>query len=152
MLSPEGRFRPLFARLPHIEHTVPRAKRPAMSAFRILIGAVLVALLSLGRPQATLAHAIVLESVPRAGATVRDTTLEVVIRFSSRIDRSRSHLTLIASDGKERPVEPVAEAAPDLMRATLTGLTPGRYRLRWQVLALDGHITRGDIPFTVAGP
>ena len=25
----------------------------------------------------------------------------------------------------------------------------GRWRLRWQVLALDGHITRGDIPFEV---
>ena len=26
--------------------------------------------------------------------------------------------------------------------------TPGEWRLRWQVLSIDGHITRGDIPFT----
>ena len=28
---------------------------------------------------------------------------------------------------------------------------PGRYVVRWQVLAIDGHITRGDVPFTVTG-
>jgi hypothetical protein len=33
--------------------------------------------------------------------------------------------------------------------ATLT--TPGAYVVRWQVLAIDGHITRGDVPFTVTG-
>jgi methionine-rich copper-binding protein CopC len=31
-------------------------------------------------------------------------------------------------------------------------LAPGDYRLRWQVLAYDGHITRGEIPFTVMHP
>jgi hypothetical protein len=25
----------------------------------------------------------------------------------------------------------------------------GPYVVRWQVLAIDGHITRGDVPFTV---
>jgi methionine-rich copper-binding protein CopC len=28
-------------------------------------------------------------------------------------------------------------------------LATGVYVLRWQVLAVDGHITRGDIPFSV---
>jgi len=28
-------------------------------------------------------------------------------------------------------------------------LKPGSYTLRWQALAPDGHITRGEIPFTV---
>jgi hypothetical protein len=34
---------------------------------------------------------------------------------------------------------------------TTATLTPGPYVLRWQVLAIDGHITRGDVTFTV-GP
>jgi methionine-rich copper-binding protein CopC len=37
-----------------------------------------------------------------------------------------------------------------VLTARIAGIQPGSYRLRWQVLALDGHITRGDIPFTVA--
>jgi methionine-rich copper-binding protein CopC len=31
-------------------------------------------------------------------------------------------------------------------------LAPGNYTIRWQVLAVDGHITRGDVPFTVTAP
>jgi len=40
--------------------------------------------------------------------------------------------------------------SPDTLAATVGELAPRAYRLRWQVLAIDGHITRGDIPFTVA--
>jgi len=29
------------------------------------------------------------------------------------------------------------------------GLVRGAYKLRWQVLAADGHITRGEISFEV---
>jgi methionine-rich copper-binding protein CopC len=43
-------------------------------------------------------------------------------------------------------------AAPDVIGARAAGLPPGAYRLRWQVLAIDGHITRGDIPFRVVAP
>jgi hypothetical protein len=28
-------------------------------------------------------------------------------------------------------------------------LGPGRYAVHWQVLATDGHVTRGQIPFRV---
>jgi methionine-rich copper-binding protein CopC len=39
-----------------------------------------------------------------------------------------------------------------MLAALVSGLAPGQYRLRWQVLAIDGHLTRGDIPFTVKAP
>ena len=42
-------------------------------------------------------------------------------------------------------------SAADVLAASAT-LTPGAYVMRWQVLAVDGHITRGDVPFTVQGP
>ena len=37
------------------------------------------------------------------------------------------------------------------LRSTSTS-RPGDYIVRWQVLAVDGHITRGDVPFTVTAP
>ena len=40
---------------------------------------------------------------------------------------------------------------PDIIDAHLD-LTPGAYIIRWQVLAVDGHITRGDVPLTVTAP
>jgi len=40
------------------------------------------------------------------------------------------------------------EGAGDVLTAN-ADLAAGAYSLRWQVLAIDGHITRGDVPFTV---
>jgi methionine-rich copper-binding protein CopC len=37
------------------------------------------------------------------------------------------------------------------MLSTRAVLARGRATVRWQVLAMDGHITRGDVPFTVVG-
>jgi methionine-rich copper-binding protein CopC len=42
-----------------------------------------------------------------------------------------------------------SEPSPGLLFAKLTGLVKGAYVLRWQVLATDGHITRGKVPFQV---
>jgi methionine-rich copper-binding protein CopC len=40
---------------------------------------------------------------------------------------------------------------PDLLETSTELTTLGAYVVRWQVLAIDGHITRGDVPFTVTG-
>jgi len=100
----------------------------------------------------TLAHAIIVEATPAVGATLHAGTVDVRLRFNSRIDRHRSRLTVLDGIGKETPVSIDDYTAADVITAHITGLAPGDYRLRWQVLALDGHITRGDIPFTVTAP
>ena len=98
------------------------------------------------------AHAVIVESTPAVNAVVHGDRLTVTLRFNSRIDHGRSRLALIDAAGKERTV-PLDKASPrDVLAAEVEHLTPGSYRLRWQVLALDGHITRGDIPFTVVQP
>jgi hypothetical protein len=111
-------------------------------AFFLIAGAALL-------PLPAAAHAIIVSSDPTADAVVRPPSLPVVLRFNSRIDRERSRLTLLRPDGSSQPLPLVPGAGPDTLAAKLDGLTPGRYRLRWQVLAVDGHITRGDIPFAV---
>lgn len=100
----------------------------------------------------TLAHAIIVAATPAVGATLHTGTVDVRLRFNSRIDRHRSRLTVLDGIGKETPVSIDDHTAADVITAHITGLAPGDYRLRWQVLALDGHITRGDIPFTVTAP
>jgi hypothetical protein len=112
--------------------------------------AVLAAMfLALG-PVAARAHAIVVSSVPAAGAIVHGAAAEVMVRFNSRIDPVRSRLLLVRADGTATTLELSETPGPDMLAATVGELAPGSYRLRWQVLAIDGHITRGDIPFTVA--
>jgi methionine-rich copper-binding protein CopC len=98
----------------------------------------------------TLAHAIIIEASPGVGAVVHAGTIDVRLRFNSRIDHHRSRLTVLDAIGKETPIKLDDSASADVIIAHVAGLAPGEYRLRWQVLALDGHITRGDVPFTVA--
>jgi len=100
----------------------------------------------------TFAHAIILEAAPQVGAVLHADAIEVRLRFNSRIDHHRSRLKLLDAVGKETAVVLDDNTPADVITAHISQLAPGNYRLRWQVLALDGHITRGDIPFSVTAP
>jgi len=103
-----------------------------------------------GRP--ALAHAVVVAAEPAAGSQIAEPAQHYIVRFNSRIDHARSRLVLIGPDGASRALLPDPAEAPTALAARLppgTALPPGAWRLRWQVLAIDGHITRGDIPFTL---
>jgi copper resistance protein C len=102
-------------------------------------------------PSLAQAHAILEESIPPAGASVSPGPLELHLRYNSRIDRGRSHLTLIRQDRSKDTVPIASDGPPDIINAHLE-LSPGTYVIRWQVLAVDGHITRGDVPLTVKAP
>ena len=101
--------------------------------------------------QQAAAHAILLRSVPAIGGTLPAGRIAVELHYNSRIDAGRSRVVLIAPGGTETVLPVRAGAAPDELRAEAT-VAPGAYTLRWQVLAIDGHITRGDVPFTADGP
>jgi methionine-rich copper-binding protein CopC len=118
-----------------------------MSALRRFV---LVALFALFAVPA-LAHAILLESSPAVGATVPAGEVAISLRFNSRIDVARSRLTLIRPD-KSHAVLPLAGDGPGIVLHSAAVLAPGAVVLRWQVLAVDGHITRGDVALIVVGP
>lgn len=99
-----------------------------------------------------LAHAIIVEATPAVGAVLHAGTIDVRLRFNSRIDHHRSRLMVLDAIGKETAVATDDNTPADVITAHISNLAPGQYRLRWQVLALDGHITRGDIPFSVTAP
>ncbi len=102
------------------------------------------------------AHAIIRHSEPASGAAVPPGPVRLRLLFNSRLDHARSALFVAPArlGGGGTADEIRVDLAPDSPAAELIGntapLTPGAWRIRWQVLALDGHITRGDIPFTVA--
>lgn len=99
-------------------------------------------------PVSALAHAAVLSSRPAPNALVAPGELSFQLQFSSRVDAARSRLTLIAPDHAKTQV-PFAERSPGVLSGQARVGTPGRWTLRWQVLSVDGHVTRGDVPFTV---
>lgn len=126
--------------------TDTRDRRP----WRRLRDAIVVLAAALVTP-AALAHAIVESSQPAANAVVAAGDLRVRVQFSGRIDVARSRLVLIAPDGRQTTLALVADDKPGSVTATTRVTTDGRFTLHWQVLSLDGHVTRGDIPFRVNG-
>jgi methionine-rich copper-binding protein CopC len=96
------------------------------------------------------AHAIVVSSRPSVGTTMKQDDVAVELRFNSRIDHRRSRLSLIGPDSNRSDLFILNGTQPDVVAADAGRLVSGNYRLRWQVMSIDGHITRGDIPFCVA--
>jgi hypothetical protein len=72
--------------------------------------------------------------------------------YNSRVDRGRSRLMITRPDHSQALLPISADGPPNVITATTMLSVPGVYNVRWQVLAVDGHITRGDVPFTVTGP
>ncbi len=103
--------------------------------------------LSLGT-NAAWAHAIIITSSPASNATVSGAELPVLLRYNSRVDHERSVVALLDAEGKRTELPVSDRSGIDTLVTEIGGLKPGAYRLRWQVLSVDGHITRGDIPFT----
>lgn len=115
-----------------------------------VVGLCAAFLIGAGRPVE--AHAILVQSSPAVGATVAGPDVAIELRFNVRIDRDRSRLTLTLPDRAPRPLKILGADKPEILSAKATDLKPGEYHLHWQVLAEDGHITRGDVPFEVAAP
>jgi methionine-rich copper-binding protein CopC len=111
----------------------------------------LAGLVTLMLPCMAEAHAILEDSTPPAGASVTSGPLDLRLRYNSRIDRGRSRLTLIRPDRSKDAIPIAPDGPPDIINAHLD-LLPGAYIVRWQVLAVDGHITRGDLPITATAP
>jgi copper resistance protein C len=100
-------------------------------------------------PPKAFAHAVLVSSQPGVNSTVSGPEISVLLKYNSRVDMEHSTLTLVDPDGKVEKVAIQSEPSPGLLSARLTGLVKGAYILRWQVLATDGHITRGKVPFQV---
>ena len=124
---------------------------PLSPSLRILAVIVLLAAATAFTAGTAAAHAVIIDSIPAVDAVVAGDS-DVTLHFNSRIDHQRSRLTLIAPDGNASSLTITPDSAPDIVAAKLTGLAPGQYRLRWMVLAIDGHLTRGDIRFSVKAP
>jgi len=98
------------------------------------------------------AHAVLKSSSPAAGSIIDGPDVPVTLTFNVRVDAARSRLELLLPDANTIPFAVAKQPSPDTLASKLNGLKSGAYTIRWQVLAPDGHISRGEIPFTVKNP
>ena len=123
-----------------------RAKRSA-TLFATLLR--LMAAASALAPGIALSHAIIVSAEPGMNSTVAQGVLEIRLAFNSRIDSKRSRLRLRRPDGVVTDVSLTPDDRPGVLAARAQVSAVGRWTLHWQVLSLDGHITRGEVSFSV---
>jgi copper resistance protein C len=95
------------------------------------------------------AHAILVDSTPKLNSVVKGPEVAVNLTFNVRVDGKRSRIRLVAADGAVSTLTLDEQSRPDTLQTRAAGLKPGSYTLQWQVLASDGHISQGEIPFAV---
>lgn len=114
---------------------------------RIALSSLVCVIVLFAMTQPAFAHARLVSSTPQADGILHGPAIAIYLKFDSRVDGSRSRLDLVSPDGR---IEALKISAPgDAELAAHAGLVPGKYTIRWQALSTDGHITRGEIPFTV---
>ena len=120
---------------------------------RFLFASAFLSILGLGlflTPSSVAGHAILLESMSATKSIISGPGMIIRLRFNVRIDASRSRLTLIRKDGSTQKLDiDKKQPSPDTLTAPADRMQPDEYRIRWQVLAPDGHISSGEIPFSV---
>jgi copper resistance protein C len=94
-------------------------------------------------------HALLKGITPQAGSTVDGREVAFALDFNTRIDGARSRLELLTPEKKTVVLQIEPQTSPGSLRARAHDLQSGAYTLRWQALAIDGHITRGEVPFAV---
>ncbi len=114
-------------------------------SFSLLLFSLVVVVL----PVSVSAHAVLVSSRPGAGAAVAGPDVAIRLTFNSRIDAGRSRLILVKPDKTSAALAIEEQPSPADLASTARGLAAGSYVIRWQVLATDGHITRGELSFRV---
>jgi methionine-rich copper-binding protein CopC len=111
----------------------------------LLLGSVAAA------PKDLSAHAFPDHSEPRVGSTVEGSPAFVRIWFDGALEstfttivvQNKNGLKVDKGNGRVNPSDPL------LLEVELPPLPPGTYRVFWDVLARDGHRTKGDYTFEI---
>ena len=91
----------------------------------------------------------VLDSAPKAHATIDSRSSAFFVRFDRPVDHGDSRLAILRDGKLVEVLHPRLESAPNVLFARAPTLPPGSYTLHWRVGGMPQF--EGEIPFTVAG-
>lgn len=95
------------------------------------------------------AHAVLMRSAPADHASIKEGQQNLALTFNSRIDAKRSTLVLILPNHAHQTLQPEPSKEANVLSSKADFRAPGDYQVQWQVLSVDGHITRGILHFHV---
>ena len=96
-----------------------------------------------------LAHAVVTKSSLDDTPIVANAAAVVTLHFNSAIEPKFSRVVLVDAAKQERPLDVSAGGGGDVVSVQVPALAPGKYALRYKVLAVDGHVTEQMLRFEV---
>jgi copper resistance protein C len=106
------------------------------------------ALLAVLAGNAAEAHAFLDHAEPRVGSTVPTAPRELVLSYTQNLEPAFSSVEVSDANGARVDLGK-PKIGTSTMRVGLKPLSPGTYRVRWQVLSVDTHTTEGSFTFNV---
>jgi hypothetical protein len=97
------------------------------------------------------AHSLLIESSPAANASLSTAPRAFVLRFNNRIEKKLSRVRLVGGAGQRLDLPVAVDGPADILTATAPVLSPGAWRVEWQVLSTDGHVVSGTFSFRLSG-
>lgn len=97
-------------------------------------------------------HAIVVKSSLKEHPVTPNTPTTVTLIFSEKIQLPFTKVLLVSPHGDKRSLKLASGKHPAEVEVEVPALLAGRYVLRYNVLAIDGHFTEGVLRFQVAAP
>jgi methionine-rich copper-binding protein CopC len=103
-------------------------------------------------PLVSYSHSALESSVPRAGALLSSAPEHLRLKFSEALEPALIKVQLSRNSAPEpMTLMPTLSADGKEIDANLGPLAPGTYLVNWNVVARDGHRTKGTFSFTVGG-
>jgi methionine-rich copper-binding protein CopC len=109
----------------------------------------LTALLTLAPAGSAFGHAELMRATPHASQALHRSPSAVELRFSEPVSVPRGAVHALAAGGRD-VVAGLTTGTTLVVQARLAPkLHPGKYTVRWHVVADDGHVVRGSYRFKV---
>lgn len=128
--------------------------RFSRSAAASLAGcALLLVLILTGALDHLALHFSLSKSEPAAEATVSPPE-ELRLWFTQAPQNNSTSIRLLAGDAVVETGPAIPDSRDDKVYSVAIGRTlqEGGYNIAWRAMAVDGHVVRGEIPFTVQVP
>jgi len=117
---------------------------------RCAAAAALVVLFAVtGGASAAFAHTQLVNSVPAAGASLERTPGSIQLSFTEPIDARLASVVVVGPKGESLAVGPPRQSGSGLMQPITASREPGRIRVAYRVISLDGHPVSDSFTFTV---
>jgi copper resistance protein C len=94
------------------------------------------------------AHAFLDHADPKVGSTIRESPSQVTVWMTEGLEPAFSKLQVFDAQGTEVDKKDT-KVNGSTMTVSLPKLAPGKYRVSWQVVAVDTHRTSGTFEFTI---